>query len=166
MKKPYARPTIVRMADNFEDVPIRLHDVTDTHFNGERHGDPVIAIAADLVSAYVSNNPLPAAELPAFIGTIYASIKAISIGVPDVRPDELKAAVAVRKSVTPDFIICLEDGKRFKSLKRHLQTSYGLTPDQYRKKWNLPANYPMVAQNYSETRSKMAKSMGLGRKPK
>jgi predicted transcriptional regulator len=166
LKKPYARPAISRMGEDFEEIPIRLHDITNTHLNGERHLDPIIAIAADLVSSYVSNNSLPAAELPEFISTIYASIKAVSLGVSDVRPDEVKAAVAVRKSVTADFIICLEDGKRFKSLKRHIGTQYGLTPDQYRAKWKLPSNYPMVAPNYSATRSRMAKSMGLGRKPK
>lgn len=166
MKKPYAKPSLVRAEEAFEDVPIRLNDVTDAYFSKETRVDPIIPIAASLVSSYVSNNSLPAAELPDFISTIYSSIKAISDGIPDARPDEVKAAVPVRKSVTPDFIICLEDGRRFKSLKRHIGTQYGLTPDQYRTKWSLPSNYPMVAPNYSATRSKLAKSMGLGRKLK
>jgi len=128
--------------------------------------DPVISITADIVSCYVSNNPIPAAELPDFIGRIHASIRALLDGIAEGQPDEIRFAVPVKKSVTPDFIICLEDGKRFKSLKRHIETNYGLTPDQYRKKWNLPSSYPMVAPNYSATRSKLAKSMGLGRKSK
>ncbi|OBQ71056.1 transcriptional regulator [Mesorhizobium loti] len=128
--------------------------------------DPIISITADIVSSYVSNNPVPAAELPDFIGKIHASIRNISDGFADGGPDEIRYAVPVKKSVTPDFIICLEDGKRFKSLKRHIETNYGLTPDQYRKKWKLPSSYPMVAPNYSATRSTLAKSMGLGRKAK
>ncbi|MBN9220235.1 MAG: MucR family transcriptional regulator [Mesorhizobium sp.] len=128
--------------------------------------DPIISVTADIVSSYVSNNPVPAAELPEFIGRIHASIKAISDGATNGGPDEIRFAVPVKKSVMPDFIICLEDGRRFKSLKRHIETNYGLTPDQYRKKWNLPPSYPMVAPNYSATRSRLAKSMGLGRKGK
>ncbi|TJW83544.1 MAG: transcriptional regulator [Mesorhizobium sp.] len=109
-------------------------------------------MTASVVSAYIANNPLPAAELPEFIGKIYASIKLISIGSLDVQPHEIKGVARAKKSVTPEFIICLEDGKRFKSLKRHIKAQYGLTPDQYRAKWNLPSNYPMVAPNYSATR--------------
>lgn len=166
MKKPYARPTIVRTGGIFEETPGEVSDGANTFSGNGKHIDPIILIAADIVSSYVSNNPIPAAELPDFIGKIHASIRNISDGVADGGPDEIRYAVPVKKSVTPDFIICLEDGKRFKSLKRHIETNYGLTPDQYRKKWNLPSNYPMVAPNYSATRSKLAKSMGLGRKSK
>ena len=128
--------------------------------------DPLVSIAADVVSAYIANNSLPAADLPSFIGQVYTSLKVISVGAPAARPDELKAAVPVRKSIMPDFIICLEDGKHFKSMKRHIAVEYGLTPDQYRTKWNLPSDYPMVAPNYSAARSKLAKSTGLGRRPR
>lgn len=166
MKKPYAKPAMIKTQAMVEDVPIQFGDITDAYFSKERRVDSIVPIAAGIVSSYVTNNALPAAELPEFINTIYASLKAISDGIPDVRPDAVKAAVPVRKSVTPDFIVCLEDGKRFKSLKRHIEAHYGLTPDQYRMKWSLPSNYPMVAPNYSATRSKLAKSMGLGRKPK
>ncbi|TPM34287.1 MucR family transcriptional regulator [Mesorhizobium sp. B2-3-4] len=147
-------------------MPIDLADGGGAYAGKSGPIDPIIAITADIVSSYVSNNPVPAADLPDFIGKIHASIRAISDGVVDGRPDEIRFAVPVKKSVTPDFIICLEDGRRFKSLKRHIETNYGLTPDQYRKKWNLPSSYPMVAPNYSATRSKLAKSMGLGRKAK
>ncbi|MER9300469.1 MucR family transcriptional regulator [Mesorhizobium sp. M0621] len=119
-----------------------------------------VSIAADIVAAYVSNNPLPIGELPKLIGDVHAALK--GIGTPATEPVvKQEPAVSIRKSVTPDFIICLEDGKKFKSLKRHLQH---LTPDQYRQKWNLPADYPMVAPNYAATRSALAKASGLGRK--
>jgi predicted transcriptional regulator len=122
-----------------------------------------VSIAADIVAAYVSNNPLPVAELPKLIGDIHAALK--GIGTPAIEPViRQEPAVPIRKSVTPDFIICLEDGKKFKSLKRHLQ-QFNLTPDEYRQKWNLPSDYPMVAPNYAATRSALAKSSGLGRKP-
>lgn len=125
----------------------------------------LIALTTDLVAAYVSNNPVPAGELPRLITDIHAAIADAAAGAVPQQPEEkLVPAVSVRKSVTPDFLICLEDGKKFKSLKRHLATHYGLTPDQYRQKWNLPADYPMVAPSYSAARSALAKSMGLGRK--
>jgi predicted transcriptional regulator len=121
-----------------------------------------VSIAADIVTAYVSNNPLPVGELPKLIGDIHAALK--GIGTPVAEPVvKQEPAVPIKKSVTPDFIICLEDGKKFKSLRRHLQL-FDLTPDQYRQKWNLPADYPMVAPTYAATRSALAKSIGLGRK--
>ncbi|MBM2709938.1 MucR family transcriptional regulator [Mesorhizobium caraganae] len=121
-----------------------------------------VSIAADIVAAYVSNNPLPVGELPKLIGDIHAALKGIgTLATEPVVKQE--PAVSIRKSVTPDFIICLEDGKKFKSLKRHLQ-HFNLTPDQYRQKWNLPADYPLVAPNYAATRSALAKASGLGRK--
>ncbi len=97
---------------------------------------------------------------------MYASLKGISAGPAAAQPEALKPAVPIKKSVTPDFIVCLEDGKRFKMLKRYLRTHYDLSPEQYRAKWGLPSDYPMVAKNYAASRSALAKSMGLGRKPK
>lgn len=126
----------------------------------------LIELTADVVSAYVSNNPVPAGELPALIGQVHAALKGTANRVTPEKPEALKPAVPIRKSVTPDYIISLEDGKKFKSLKRHLSTHHGLTPDEYRAKWGLPADYPMVAPNYAASRSALAKTMGLGRKPK
>ena len=121
-----------------------------------------IALTAEIVSAYVSNNSVPAGDLPALISQVHSALSRVSTGVVEVTSDPLKPAVPVKKSVHPDFIICLEDGKKFKSLKRHLRTQYEMTPEQYREKWALPADYPMVAPNYSAARSQLAKQMGLG----
>lgn len=126
----------------------------------------LIELTADVVSAYVSNNPVPVGDLPALIGQVHAALKGTAGSVSPAEPEAFKPAVPIKKSLTPDYIICLEDGKKFKSLKRHLSTHYGLTPDEYRAKWGLPADYPMVAPNYAATRSALAKTMGLGRKPK
>jgi len=126
-----------------------------------------IELAAEIVSAFVANNSVPANELPALIGNVYDALNKIAGGAaPKVEEAKQAPAVSVKKSVQPDYIVCLEDGKKFKSLKRHLRTVYDLTPDQYRAKWGLPADYPMVAPNYSETRSRLAKDNGLGRKAK
>lgn len=123
----------------------------------------IVSIAADIVAAYVSNNPVPVGELPKLIGDIHAALQ--GIGTPATEPVvKQEPAVSIRKSVTADYIICLEDGKKFKSLKRHLATHYDLSPDDYRQKWNLPSDYPMVAPSYAATRSALAKSIGLGRK--
>ncbi|EHH13902.1 transcriptional regulator [Mesorhizobium amorphae CCNWGS0123] len=132
----------------------------------EKNIDTLIELTADVVSAYVSNNPVPVGDLPALIGQVHAALKGTAGSVSTQEPEPLKPAVPIRKSVTPDYIISLEDGKKFKSLKRHLSTHYGLTPDEYRAKWGLPADYPMVAPNYASARSALAKTMGLGRKPK
>ncbi len=121
-----------------------------------------IALTAEIVSAYVSNNSVPAGDLPALISQVHSALSRVSTGVVEVTSDPLKPAVPVKKSVHPDFIICLEDGKKFKSLKRHLRTQYEMTPEQYREKWALPADYPMVAPNYAAARSQLAKQMGLG----
>jgi len=121
-----------------------------------------IRLTADITSAYVGNNRLTPAEIPALIASIHAALQQAVSGPTEKPAEALVPAVSVRKSVTPDFIVCLEDGKRFKSLKRHLRTAYNLTPDQYRAKWNLPADYPMVAPNYAKTRSELARTMGLG----
>jgi predicted transcriptional regulator len=124
-----------------------------------------IELAADLVSAFVSNNPVPASELPALIGSVHQALTKVAKGTSEPAVEAPKApAVSVRKSVQPDYIICLEDGKRFKSLKRHLRTVYDLTPDQYRAKWGLAHDYPMVAPNYAAARSELAKQLGLGQK--
>ncbi|MER9181431.1 MucR family transcriptional regulator [Mesorhizobium sp. M0767] len=132
----------------------------------DNNTDVLIELTADVVSAYVSNNPVPVGDLPALIGQVHAALKGTVDNVSAEMPEALKPAVPIRKSVTPDYIISLEDGKKFKSLKRHLSTHYGLTPDEYRAKWGLPADYPMVAPNYAAARSALAKTMGLGRKPK
>lgn len=124
----------------------------------------IVAMAADIVSAYVGHNSVPTSELPAVIASVYASLTKLG-AEPEAPPAEpLVPAVPIRKSVTPEAIICLEDGKKFKSLKRHISSKYGLTPEQYRTKWGLPIDYPMTAPNYAEARSALAKSMGLGRK--
>ncbi|RUX52640.1 MucR family transcriptional regulator [Mesorhizobium sp. M4A.F.Ca.ET.050.02.1.1] len=130
----------------------------------ENNTDALIELTAEVVSAYVSNNPLPVGELPALIGQVHTALKGTMGGLV-AKPEDLKPAVPIRKSVTPDYIISLEDGKKFKSLKRHLATHYGLTPEEYRAKWRLSADYPMVAPNYAAARSALAKTMGLGRKP-
>ncbi|MFN4011623.1 MAG: MucR family transcriptional regulator [Pannonibacter sp.] len=122
-----------------------------------------IALTASIVAAYVSRNNVQPAELPHVIAITHAAL--IGLGSSAVIAAEpLVPAVPIRRSVTPDAIICLEDGRAFKTLKRHLSTSYGLTPEQYRARWGLPADYPMVAPNYAESRSALAKSIGLGRR--
>jgi len=123
----------------------------------------LIELAADIVSAYVSNNTVSVHDVTALIGDVYAALQRTSAGiVAEPLPEPLKPAVPVKKSVTPDYIVCLEDGKKFKSLKRHLRTQYNVTPEEYREKWGLPADYPMVAPNYAQARSDLAKKMGLG----
>jgi predicted transcriptional regulator len=127
--------------------------------------DLQIELTTDIVAAYVSNNPVPISALPELIASIAASLNGLVNGAAPAEPEPQNPAVPIKKSVTPDYIVSLEDGKPFKSLKRHLMTSYGMTPDEYRAKWNLPSDYPMVAPNYSKARSALAKSAGLGRKP-
>ena len=121
-----------------------------------------IELAADIVSAYVSNNSVPATELPALISEVHSALARVASGVTVTSADSLRPAVPAKKSITSEYIICLEDGKKFKSLKRHLRTQYGMTPEVYREKWGLPADYPMVAPNYAKARSQLAKDMGLG----
>lgn len=122
----------------------------------------LVGMAAKIVSAYVSANTIASQDLPGLIRTVYSALQDIS-DTPALAPESApEPAVAVKKSITPDFIICLEDGKKFKSLKRHLRTRYGMTPDEYRTKWGLPHDYPMVAPNYAKERSTLAKRMGLG----
>ncbi len=121
-----------------------------------------IELTAEIVSAYVSNNTVPASEIPGLINQVYAALSRVSGKAGDTSAEQLKPAVSVKKSVTPEHIVCLEDGKKFKSLKRHLRTQYNMTPEQYREKWGLGADYPMVAPNYAAARSQLAKQMGLG----
>lgn len=125
-----------------------------------------IDLAAGIVSAFVSNNAVRPSELPALIGNVHAALTKGVAGGAEQPKAELIPAVSIKKSVTPDQIICLEDGKKFKSLKRHLRTAFSMTPDEYRAKWGLPSSYPMVAPNYAAARSALAKSMGLGQKRK
>lgn len=122
-------------------------------------------LAADIVSAYVGNNSLRASDLPDLIANVYAALGSLRKPAETATPAPLKPAVPIRSSVTNEAIICLEDGKRFKTLKRHLRTAYGLSPEQYRAKWGLPFDYPMVAPAYAEARSAISKSLGFGRKP-
>lgn len=120
-----------------------------------------VAYATEIVAAYVRNNPVPPAELPELIRNVHRSL--LDLGDPAAEPERPKPAVSIKKSVNNDYLICLEDGLKFKSLKRHLRSKYDLSPDEYREKWGLPADYPMVAPGYSAQRSKLAKKMGLGR---
>jgi predicted transcriptional regulator len=121
-----------------------------------------VDLTASIVSAYVSNNATTAAEIPALISQIHAALVRVSSGSTEVAVEPSKPAVSIKKSMTSEYLVCLEDGKRFKSLKRHLRAQYNMSPEQYREKWGLPADYPMVAPNYAVTRSQLAKKMGLG----
>ena len=122
----------------------------------------LIELTAEIISAYVSNNTVVASDLPAIIGDVHDALSKASQRLGQTEREELRPAVTVKKSVTPDYIVCLEDGKKFKSLKRHLRTHYNLSPEEYREKWGLPHDYPMVAPNYAQARSALAKQMGLG----
>jgi predicted transcriptional regulator len=121
-----------------------------------------IGLTAEIVSAYVSNNSVASGDIPALISQVHSALLRVSSGQAEPSSEPLKPAVPIKRSINPDFIVCLEDGKKFKSLKRHLRTQYSMTPEQYREKWGLPADYPMVAPNYAAARSQLAKQMGLG----
>ena len=126
----------------------------------------LVRLAAEIAAAYVSANTVPSQDLPAIIRTIHNALLEVS-GSPSAQPENTQEpAISIKKSVTADYIICLEDGKKFKSLKRHLRTRYGMTPDEYRSKWGLGHDYPMVAPNYAKERSNLAKRMGLGQSRK
>ena len=124
----------------------------------------LITLTADIVAAHVSNNSVAVSDLPVLIQNVHTALSSLGTvaAAPEVRPEP---AVSVRSSIKPDYIVCLEDGKKLKMLKRHLMTHYQMTPEDYRAKWNLPADYPMVAPNYAEKRRVLAKELGLGRKP-
>jgi predicted transcriptional regulator len=130
--------------------------------NGDGSDTSFIGLTATIVSAYVSNNQVQAQDLSALINQVHAALTRVSSGQGDLPSEPLRPAVSVKKSITPEFLVCLEDGKKFKSLKRHLRTQYNMTPEQYRDKWGLPPDYPMVAPNYAAARSQLAKQMGLG----
>lgn len=130
--------------------------------SGDEKDSVIIELAADIISAYVSNNTLPASDLPTLITDVYGALSKTVGNEFEVEEEPQKPAVSVRRSITPDYLICLEDGKQFKSLKRHLRTHYDLSPEDYREKWGLPSDYPMVAPNYAAARSALAKKMGLG----
>ena len=128
----------------------------------------LLEMTADIVSAYLSNNNVDADALPGVIQSVHSALVVVKAGGAQPEPEPQEPAVSIRKSITPDFLICLEDGRKFKSLKRHLRTKYDMSPEEYRAKWGLPKDYPMVAPNYAKARSELAKQMGLGqggRKP-
>jgi len=125
-------------------------------------GGTFIELTAEIVSAYVSNNSVQAQDLAGLINQVHSALTRVSSGQAEIPSEPLKPAISVKKSITPDHIVCLEDGKKFKSLKRHLRTQYNMTPEQYREKWGLASDYPMVAPNYAAARSQLAKQMGLG----
>ncbi|HMA49668.1 MAG TPA: MucR family transcriptional regulator [Magnetospirillaceae bacterium] len=125
--------------------------------------DDILRMAVEVVAAYVGNNAVQANQIPDLIHTIYNSLSQADGQVTEVKAEAPRPAVSIKRSVTPEFIICLEDGKKLKMLKRHLRTTYNMTPDDYRAKWGLPPDYPMVAPNYAAQRSEFAKKIGLGR---
>lgn len=127
------------------------------------HHNAILRLAAEIVAAYVANNPLPVSDLPAIIKSVHATL--IGLGGSHPGDSTLKPAVPIKKSVTDAYLVCLEDGKRLKMLKRYLRTRYNLTPEAYRAKWGLPLDYPMVASNYAAQRSAFAKKIGLGKTP-
>lgn len=131
----------------------------NTAENGD--SDRLLNYTMQIVASYVGHHNVPTGELPALMNTVHQGLSRLSTGAaaPEARPDP---AVPVRRSVMPEYIVCLEDGKKLKMLKRHLKTTYSMTPEQYRERWNLPADYPMVAPNYAKQRSKLAKQIGLG----
>lgn len=123
----------------------------------------LLRMTTEVVAAYLGNNSVPAMQISEVISTVHDALKGLSDGSREPEPEPLKPAVPIKKSVTPEYIICLEDGKQLKMLKRHLRTTYDMTPEEYRAKWGLPANYPMVAPNYAKQRSEFAKKIGLGK---
>lgn len=124
------------------------------------HAD-LLSLTTEIVSSYVSNNTVDAGDLPAVIDQVYKSLSGVT-NDGSITADRPQPAVPIKRSITPDHLICLEDGKKLKMLKRHLKTAYNMTPEQYRERWGLPADYPMVAPSYAEKRSKLAKDIGLG----
>lgn len=127
--------------------------------------ETLITLTSDIVAAHVSNNSVAVDEVPALISKVYGALAGLGQAAAPAPAEELKPAVSIRASVKPDYIVCLEDGVKLKMLKRHLMTHYNMTPEQYRARWNLPADYPMVAPAYAEKRRELAKKIGLGRKP-
>ncbi|AOG00265.1 MAG: MucR family transcriptional regulator [Blastomonas fulva] len=136
--------------------------MADTEF--EMH-ETLITLTADIVAAHVSNNSVAVSDIPTLIENVHRALNGLSPSEVVAEVERPEPAVSVRASIKPDYIVCLEDGKKLKMLKRHLMTHYNMTPDEYRARWNLPADYPMVAPNYAATRRELAKKIGLGRKP-
>lgn len=126
------------------------------------NNEEIVDLVAGIVSAFVSHNSVPTSDLPALIASTHSALSSLGAEPAPAPVEKVAPAVSIKKSITPDFLICLEDGKKFKSLKRHLRTAYDMTPEQYRAKWGLPTDYPMVAPAYAEARSTLAKKMGLG----
>jgi predicted transcriptional regulator len=140
--------------------------ITEMAQNSESNGlksDDILKLATEIVAAYVSNNPIPVSEVPAMIKSVHSTLGGLGGGLTGELQLSQKPAIPVKRSVNPDFIVCLEDGKKLKMLKRYLRSNYGMTPEEYRSKWGLPADYPMVAPNYAAQRSEFAKKIGLGR---
>jgi predicted transcriptional regulator len=153
--------------DHFIEMPWCLPVVVQLEkgeFSMNEFEGNTIIYTADIVAAHVSNNSVAVADLPALIAKVYSALARLNAPAPE-RPQKQEPAVAIRNSVKPDYIICLDDGIKLKMLKRHLMTHHGMTPDEYRAKWGLPASYPMVAPNYAEIRRVLALNIGLGRKP-
>ncbi|MBX6744096.1 MAG: MucR family transcriptional regulator [Acetobacteraceae bacterium] len=126
----------------------------------------LLGLTAEIVAAHVSNNPVSLGDLPNLIQEVYRTLASVGQPAAKPQPERPQPAVPIKKSITPEYLICLEDGKKLKMLKRHLQTSYNMTPEQYRERWGLPPDYPMVAPNYAKHRSTLAKKIGLGTKPR
>jgi len=137
--------------------------MTDEATKDDVGGKTLLEMTTTVVAAYLRNNTAASAQISEVIHTVHDALKSLSDGRAEPEPEPQKPAVPIRRSVMPDYIVCLEDGKQLKMLKRHLRTTYGMTPDEYRAKWGLPADYPMVAPNYAQQRSDFAKKIGLGR---
>ena len=137
--------------------------MTDDMSRENMGSSDLLRMTTDVVAAYLGNNSVSAAQISEVIGTVHDALKNLSTGGGEAEPEPLKPAVAIKKSITPYYIVCLEDGKQLKMLKRNLRTTYDMTPEEYRAKWGLPASYPMVAPNYAKQRSEFAKKIGLGR---
>jgi len=133
--------------------------------SGQPKVEYTLEMTAEVVSAYVGNNPVSSAELPNLIRDVHETFAKLNGSGGGYPTEKRKPAVSIKKSLNDDFLICLEDGKKFKSLKRHLRSHFNLSPEEYREKWGLPLDYPMVAPNYAKERSTLARKMGLGRKP-
>ena len=141
-----------------------LEKINETEELDGDKGDNVVDLTSEIICSYVANNSVPVDDLPKLIGQIYSTL--VTISTPQQNPAQKpqKPAVTIKRSITPDYLICLEDGQKFKSLKRHLRSKYNLSPEEYRSKWQLPSDYPMVAPNYAAERSKLAVKMRLGQK--
>ena len=139
-----------------------MPNVTDA---SAHRSDELLSLASSIIAAYVSNNPVPVSELPGMIKSVHTTLGSLTRGGPVEATTSQKPAIPVKRSITPEYIVCLEDGKKLKMLKRYLRSNYKMSPEEYRAKWGLPVDYPMVAPNYAALRSEFAKKIGLGRTP-